>query len=1196
MRMILIVLLVMGFWAVVQAAEIKVTTTQDNVPGSLRAAISTANNNGESDTIILPAGTYILIGAANDNSNLSGDLDVDTGHSITVKGAGRETTIIDGDKTDRVFHILRGTVFISGVTIQEGKSRDGEDEGEDGEDGGGIYNRGILSLTNCWIYNNMAGMGYDGSFHWSHAYCPGGGGHGGGIYNSGSLTLTNCVIKNNTAGQSGGGIDVCGDTPGGGNGGGIYNSDTGTLVLVNCTISNNKSGSGFDGGDDHDVNNNGGYGGGIANHGTQQLNDCQIKFNSTGIGGFGTYSGGDEGRSGHGGGIYNGENTNSTLENCIIQYNYTGNRIYSPSEGEGGGIYNGGALSLNRCTISNNYTGGGGSGGGIYHANGAMGLTNCCLANNSTGTGKDDYYVGNGGSGGAVYARAYSSLTNCTISSNYTGNGGNYSYGWGGNGGWGGGIYTNNTIKLTNCTIYNNSTGSGGQGENRNDGFGGYGGGICNDGGIVRIKNTITAGNQVAAGGAGPDCWGILNSQGYNLIEDTNQCTIIVNLTGNITGVDPLLGPLTNNGGPTETHALLSGSPAIDAGYNFGIVDDQRGCARPVDIPGIPNINDGSDIGAYELEISTAISGTITSGGTGLSGVTLKFSGSAGTTSSDLKGNYSYLVSYGWSGTVTPSKSGYTFTPANRSYTNVTANLANQDFTAIPVVPPRIFLNRTRLCFGADTVGHQTGIQTLLIANSGGGTLNWTLGTSADWLMCTPTSGSNSAALAVSVNPAGLAAGTYNGTISVQDPNASNSPRTVTVTLKVYDTGSSPAPFGYFDTPLEGSTVFSSIPVTGWVIDNIGIESVKIYRSPVPGEGSGLIYIGDATLVEGARPDVEALYPGYPQSEKAGWGYMMLTNFLPNQGNGTFIIHARAIDKEGNITALGQKTIKCDNVHAVKPFGAIDTPAQGGTAAGKNFVNFGWALTPQPNTIPTNGSTITVWVDGLPLGHPVYNQYRLDIASLFPGYNNSNGAVGYYYLDTTTYENGVHTIAWSVSDNAGNTDGIGSRYFTIRNSPGSTASWAQGTEGNTAVSSGQGPQSMLMEQISRVPLDSLENIRLIKGYNPHLQAREVYPDPEGNFMIEIHELQRIEIHLTQGGTPLSLCCGCQEVGTQLRPLPIGSTLDIKKGIFYWQPGPGFNGEYRFVFIEKTAKGELIKKMVQVFIKPKFNAYIHENPR
>ena len=1078
-RMILIVLLVMGAWTVSQAAEIKVTTTQDNVPGSLRAAISTANNNGQSDTITLPAGTYILSGAAGDNNNLSGDLDIDTIHSITIKGAGRETTIIDGNKTDRVLHVLRGTVSISGVTIEDGKTRDGEDEGEDGEDGGGIYNCGILSLTNCWISNNMAGMGYVGSFHWSHAYCPGGGGHGGGIYNSGSLTLTNCVITNNTAGHCGGGIDVCGDTPNGGHGGGIYNSDTGTQVLKNCTISNNKSGSGFDGGADHDVNNNGGEGGGIANFGTQELSDCQVKFNSTGPGGFGSYSGGDEGRSGHGGGIYNGENTNSTLESCIIRYNYTGDTPYGTQQGDGGGIYNQGVLSLNRCTVSNNNTGCGGSGGGIYQANGAMALTNCCMANNYTGKGGQYYDIFSGGSGGAVYARAFTALTNCTVSSNYTGEGVDYSYGGGGNGGYGGGIYTNNTLLLTNSTIYNNSTGSGGHGENGNDGLGGSGGGIFNDGGIVRTRNTITAGNQTAAGGEGPDWWGILNSQGYNLIENTDRCTIAGDLTGNITGKDPLLGNLANNGGPTETHALLSGSPAIDAGYNFGIVDDQRGCPRPVDIPGIPNIKDGSDIGAYEFGLSAAISGRITSGGTGLAGVTLTFSGSAGTTTSNINGNYSHTVAYGWSGTVTPSKSGYSFTPANRSYTNVTTNLSNQDFTAVPLAPPRISLNRIHLCFGADIAGHQTGIQTLLISNSGGGTLNWILSSSVNWLLAAPTSGINSAAISVSVNPAGLAAGTYNGTMTVQDPNASNSPLAVTVTLKVYPSGSSQSPFGYFDTPQDGATVFSSIAVTGWVIDDIGIDSVKIYRNPVSGEGSGLIYIGDAILVEGARPDVEALYPDYPQSEKAGWGYMMLTNFLPNQGNGTFIIHARAVDKEGNTTALGQKTIKCDNVHAVKPFGAIDTPAQGGTAAGKNFVNFGWALTPQPNTIPTDGSTIMVWVDGLPLGHPVYNQYRVDIASLFPGYNNSNGAVGYYYLDTTKYENGVHTIAWSVIDDAGNTDGIGSRYFTIRDSAGSAASWAQGTGGNTTNPTVQGPQSMLMEQFTQVPLDSVESIRVI---------------------------------------------------------------------------------------------------------------------
>jgi hypothetical protein len=72
-------------------------------------------------------------------------------------------------------------------------------------------------------------------------------------------------------------------------------------------------------------------------------------------------------------------------------------------------------------------------------------------------------------------------------------------------------------------------------------------------------------------------------------------------------------------------------------------------------------------------------------------------------------------------------------------------------------------------------------------------------------------------------------------------------------------------------------------------------------------------------------------------------------------------------------------------------------------------------------------------VDGVDLGHPVYNIYRPDIAGLFPSYANSNGAVGYFILDTTTYENGVHTLQWVVTDSAGNTDGIGSRYFVIQN-------------------------------------------------------------------------------------------------------------------------------------------------------------------
>lgn len=80
---------------------------------------------------------------------------------------------------------------------------------------------------------------------------------------------------------------------------------------------------------------------------------------------------------------------------------------------------------------------------------------------------------------------------------------------------------------------------------------------------------------------------------------------------------------------------------------------------------------------------------------------------------------------------------------------------------------------------------------------------------------------------------------------------------------------------------------------------------------------------------------------------------MMLTNYLPNGGNGTYTFEAIATDAEGNDVPLGTKTINVDNENAVKPFGAIDTPKQGGTADGSNFRNHGWVLTPLPNSIPT---------------------------------------------------------------------------------------------------------------------------------------------------------------------------------------------------------------------------------------------------
>ncbi|NIM10451.1 MAG: hypothetical protein GTO45_00530 [Candidatus Aminicenantes bacterium] len=383
-------------------------------------------------------------------------------------------------------------------------------------------------------------------------------------------------------------------------------------------------------------------------------------------------------------------------------------------------------------------------------------------------------------------------------------------------------------------------------------------------------------------------------------------------------------------------------------------------------------------------------------------------------------------------------------------------------------------------------------------------------------------------------------------------------------------------PFGSFDTPLDGSTVRSSVPVTGWALDDSEVSSVKIYREA----GGGLVYIGDAVLVEGARPDIEAAYPGYPNNSKAGWGYMMLTNFLPNGGNGSFTFHAVAVDNTGHQVTLGTKTITCDNANAVKPFGAIDTPTQGGTASGGSFINWGWVLTPQPNSIPTDGSTINVIVDGVNIGHPTYNNYRPDIANLFPGYVNSNGAVGYFYLDTTAYENGVHTIQWTAMDNARNTDGIGSRYFTIQNTG---ESKVQGAGGRVC----REQACLFPDSIRDILIDYSSPIWIRKGYNKNTKPQIISPDENGIIAIEIKELERIEVHLTPKNASSRQWTGSMVVGDCLKPLPIGSSFDAERGIFYWQPGPGFLGTYELAFMTNKGQYKAMKTKINIKIVPKF---------
>ncbi len=280
-------------------------------------------------------------------------------------------------------------------------------------------------------------------------------------------------------------------------------------------------------------------------------------------------------------------------------------------------------------------------------------------------------------------------------------------------------------------------------------------------------------------------------------------------------------------------------------------------------------------------------------------------------------------------------------------------------------------------------------------------------------------------------------------------------------------------PFGNLDTPANGSTnLAGAINVTGWALSVYTVSYVSIYRAPVPGE-SGQVFIQYGNFIAGSRPDVAAAYPGYPNNNW-GFGTQLLTNELPDsngdggRGNGTYTLYAIAVDPYGHSATIGAATISVDNRDSVLPFGTIDSPPEGGTASGMPYVNYGWALAPQPNTIPTNGSTMWVYIDGQPVGNPTYNQYRSDIASLFPGLNNSNGAGGFFYvntgplLPTNPYNNGLHTIAWSVTDSVGHVQGIGSRWFnvgpiaTLTNTSNSAASpnFAAGDSYTLTVSAG----------------------------------------------------------------------------------------------------------------------------------------------
>ena len=499
----------------------------------------------------------------------------------------------------------------------------------------------------------------------------------------------------------------------------------------------------------------------------------------------------------------------------------------------------------------------------------------------------------------------------------------------------------------------------------------------------------------------------------------------------------------------------------------------------------------------------------------------------------------------------------------------------------------------------------------------------WTAASTVPWLQVTGGSGTGNGQFSVTViNPSDVIGSqtSLSGSIVVTAPGAVNSPATLPVSLAVA-AGPAPAdPFGQVDSPAQSATgVQGAIAITGWALDDTLVSSVTVYRNCLAFEpqgncqlvlGNNVVLVGQAVFLQGARPDVEAAFPFYPNANRAGWGVQVLTNMLPHVpsqlmlgGQGALTLYAVATDNSGNKKLLGRSFVPSDpafntptsitlaNDTIAKPFGMLDTPAQGQTIGGVYAV-FGWALTPDTNLIndggdiqiPINGSTVNVYVDGLLKGPVTFNQCRGsvgnpvpaglycndDIANLFGNttpqplnttrtsnptkYRNldvQRGAIGSYVLNTNTLTNGLHTISWSVVDSAGRSEGVGSRFFTVSNgAPLSSSLTFAGAEDTSA--------RMMATDLDSTPVGT-EAVWGRTGFDPR-QAWQAMPlDSAGERRVLLPEMGRLDLWL---GAPVDRAY-LSANGT-LRALPPGSSLQGAN--FTWAPGPGLVGNYALVFL------------------------------